>query len=93
MKTTLLTLAAVAALTVTAFGHSKELRLERRWNANGQAFFLYVPTETSTTAVAKQRRYERETRMPYIAEGERPLRTERRWNAKGESFLVYVPDL
>ena len=88
MKTLILSLIAITAFAGVATAHDPDTRLERRWNANGQQFFLYarVPAKTTTVAVYRQGKG-----LGEVGDrSERPVRLERRWNANGQPFYLFA---
>jgi hypothetical protein len=98
MKTFIFSLAALAAFSGAASADTRDLRLERRWDAHGQQYFVYVREPQVATTVALHRvgrgigedRYDRHDGA-YVVKSKRPIRHERRFNAQGESFFLYAP--
>ena len=93
MKALTLSLAATVAFTGAAFAdHNSEWLPERRMNANGGTYFVYVRPQQATTTVALYRQgrgmgYTREV----VREADRPTVLNVRENAHGQTVATYGP--
>lgn len=88
MKLIKLGLTALAAILISqldaAAGENK--RFEYRWNAHGERFGIFVPSEPATVAVYANRQGARGMQNEHGG-----VRFEFRTNANGQRFGIYVP--
>jgi hypothetical protein len=94
MKTCILSLAALAAITGPALADPGDLRLEIRSNPHGQQNYVYVREPEPVTTVAVYRRGRGLTRSEAYetrdVRSDRPIRVERRTDPHGQLRDVYI---
>ena len=93
MKTLTLSLAAIVAFTGAAFAdHDSEWLPERRMNANGGTFFVYVRPQQATTTVAVYRQGRGlGNKQVVVREVDRPEVLNVREDAHGRTVTTYGP--